>query len=486
MKLSARERAIGETITKLAEERVHSLGANHSAEELEASDGEIARLTSAYQWIRSSVNFRTPGGATPIQPEPLSINELQQLLDEQTVLLEYALFDDRSYLWLVTPSSVHGVELPNRNEIETKARDLYQLLTVRGNAKETTGPDQSARMAQSEEKYRDVARDLGELILRPVASLIDGKRLLVVADGALQYVPFGALPDPNGLKNSFTPLIVEHEIVNLPSASVLAVIRKQSIGRTIPEKTVAVLADPVFSPSDARLMGGKVSHSYTASLARDEYGGQGIYEFERAAIDVGLISAPNSALARIPFTRHEAEAVMAYVRPEQRFVETGFQANLNVALHGELAQYRIVHFATHGISGNNAALSGLILSLYNERGEPQNGFLKLQDVYSLHLPAELVVLSACRTALGPDNQGEGFMGLARAFVWAGSKRVVASLWNVDDVATAELMTHFYRGLFADHLSPAAALRAAQIAMWKGKIRRSPYYWAGFILEGEYN
>ena len=166
--------------------------------------------------------------------------------------------------------------------------------------------------------------------------------------------------------------------------------------------------------------------------------------------------------------------------------KVGFDASRTAALGSELAQYRIVHFATHGVFDNeNPGLSGLILSLYDEKGQPQDGFLRLHDIYNLQLPAELIVLSACNTALGKQVKGEGLTGMVRGFLYAGSQRVVASLWKVDDEATGELMKRFYIEMLQTNRSPAAALRQAQIAMWQQDRWRPPFYWAAFAMQGEW-
>jgi CHAT domain-containing protein len=151
-----------------------------------------------------------------------------------------------------------------------------------------------------------------------------------------------------------------------------------------------------------------------------------------------------------------------------------------------LSQYRIVHFATHGLlNSEHPEFSGLVFSLVNERGKAQDGFLQLQDIYNLNLSADLVVLSSCETALGKEISGEGLVGLTRGFMYAGATRVVASLWNVSDAATARLMADFYRAMEHDGLRPAAALRSAQIQMWKQKRWSSPYFWAAFQIQGEW-
>jgi CHAT domain-containing protein len=102
------------------------------------------------------------------------------------------------------------------------------------------------------------------------------------------------------------------------------------------------------------------------------------------------------------------------------------------------------------------------------------------------LPAELVVLSACQSGLGKETKGEGLVGLTQGFMYAGARRVVVSLWNVNDKATADLMQRFYRGMLKEKLTPSAALRKAQGEMWQQRQWQSPYYWAAFTMQGEWN
>ena len=178
-------------------------------------------------------------------------------------------------------------------------------------------------------------------------------------------------------------------------------------------------------------------------------------------------------------------AALVYLWPD-RYAALGFEASRETAMSSKLAAYRIVHFATHGIvNGDNPGLSGVVLSMVDDRGQPQNGFLRLHDIYNLELPVELVVLSACNSALGKQVRGEGLVGLVRGFMYAGSKRVVASLWKVEDAATAELMTRFYQKMLVEDQVPAAALRQAQIAMWRETQWKSPFFWAAFVLQGEW-
>jgi CHAT domain-containing protein len=155
-------------------------------------------------------------------------------------------------------------------------------------------------------------------------------------------------------------------------------------------------------------------------------------------------------------------------------------------LGGELRPFRIVHFATHGmIDAQTPALSGLVLSRVGEDGQAREGFLSLNDVYNLQLGADLVVLSGCETALGREIRGEGLVGLTQGFFYAGAARVVASLWRVQDRATAELMGRFYAAMLREGKTPAAALREAQLAVRRERRWRDPYYWSAFVLQGDW-
>jgi CHAT domain-containing protein len=298
------------------------------------------------------------------------------------------------------------------------------------------------------------------MLLGPVAGKLHGKRLLVVVDGALQYVPFAALPEPRGARAG-EPLAVGHEVVGLPSASVLAVLRQQARGRPASRGAIAVLADPVFERDDPRL---------PAAVGRG------------AAAPVP--AAPHE-FPRLAATRQEAAGIVATAPEGRTLLVTGLRASRATAMSPELGRYRIVHFATHGVfDDEQPERSGIVLSMFDERGQPRDGFLRLHDVYELDLPVELVVLSACDTALGRQVRGEGLVGMVRGFMHAGAKRVVASLWKVDDEATGEIMTGFYRGMLQEGRTPADALRQAQVAQWRGRRWHAPFYWAAFVLQGE--
>lgn len=383
--------------------------------------GEQATLLRELDLVDAGIRQSSPAHAAITRPQPARAAQVQALLDADTLLLSYSLGEARSYLFAVTAASMESFELPSRPRIEEAARAVHAGLSVY---------DAEGRAAETQE-----AAELSRLILGPVAHLLDRQRLVIVADGALHYVPFGSLPEPKGIDGEIpVPLLERHEVVSLPSASALAVQRKILAARSPAAGAVAVVADPAFDPRDPTFV-------------------------------------------RLPASRQEAEAIAALAPPGQARLALGGQASRADVLGDRLNGYRTVHFATHGvIDAEHPSLSGLALS---------DGFLNLRDVFGLRLGADLVVLSGCRTALGREIRGEGMSGLARGFFHAGAPRVVASLWRVEDRATAELMTRFYRGMWAEGQTPAAALRSAQLSIRKERRWRDPYFWAGFLLQGDW-
>ena len=473
--LLERERSLGQTISDKAEQQMRLLSGKHTEEQATAASKELDALTTEYEQIQGRIRETSPRYAALTRPVPLGLKEIQQrVLDVETLLLEYSLGEERSFLWAVTPTSIKSFELPKRKEIEGAARRVYELLIARNQSiPSETLQQRLHRLEQSDAEYPKAAAVLSQMLLGPVASDLKDKRLLIVSEGILQYVPFAGLPVP--LAADSHPLVVDNEIVNLPSASVVAGLRQETAGRNPAGKIIAVLADPVFSSDDPRVLSSKkrpVDTVEETSVAQDA---------KRSAAEAGL-----GDLKRLRFSRQEADEIMRLVADEKKLEAVDFAASRRLATGAELGQYRIVHFATHGLINNeHPELSGVVLSLVDEQGHPQNGFLRLYDLYNLKLLADLVVLSACRTALGKEIKGEGLVGLTRGFMYAGAPRVVASLWQIDDRAAAELMKRFYQNMLGQGLRAAAALRAAQISMQSDKRWRGPHYWAAFTIQGEW-
>jgi CHAT domain-containing protein/Tfp pilus assembly protein PilF len=470
--LLKRARELRTRLNQRADARVRQINNQALADRDANSDDNLEALLVEYQQIQAQIWESSPAFAALAHPAALGLKAIQSLLDDDTVLLEYSLGDKKSYVWLVTNHSLAVYPLRKRAEIEHAARNVYRLLTLPNHEEDNSA---SYGQALAEKAYILQAGRLSKLVLDPVAPLLHQKRVVIVSDGALQYIPFSALPTA-GEGAGALPLILEHEIVNLPSASILAELRRQAAGRTKAPKAVAILADPVFGPTDERLNTGS-AHLPVSRQAR---------QLVRSAHAIGLTRNGKPYLSRLPYTRSEANAIMAVTPRGKGMAAVDFEANRRTAMSSQLANYRIVHLATHGLLDNkHPELSGLVLSLVDQNGRPQDGFLKLQDIYNMRLPVDLVVLSGCETGLGEQIDGEGLLGMTRGFMYAGATRVVASLWSVSDIATADLMKHFYRALEGDGMAPAAALRTAQIQMWKQKQWSSPYYWAGFEIQGEW-
>jgi CHAT domain-containing protein len=270
-------------------------------------------------------------------------------------------------------------------------------------------------------------------------------------------------------------LIAGHEIISLPSASALWVLRRETAGRKTADKSVAVFADPVFDSGDSRI--GQPGNDRATAVGEAAQMG----DLRRSATESGLRD-----LVRLRFSRQEADQIVRFAPEGKKFEAVDFAANRSSATSPEMRNYAIIHFATHGLINNqHPELSGIVLSLVDERGRPQNGFLRLYDIYNLKLEANLVTLSACQTALGKEVKGEGLVGLTRGFMYAGAPRVVASLWQVEDRATAVLMGRFYEAMLRRGLRPAAALREAQVSMSKDRRWRAPHNWAAFTFQGEW-
>jgi CHAT domain-containing protein len=314
---------------------------------------------------------------------------------------------------------------------------------------------------------------VSNVLLKPVLEKIGNKRLVIISDGALQYTPFGALPDPR-VSDKYQPLLVNNEINYLPSATTLQTIRNETQNRTPAPRSIAILADPVFQANDPRVRRGAAATSPSelspaaqnlAAAARDARGGE---------------------WNRLPGTLQEAQTILKLFPPDSSLTFLDFQANRTNAQSNQLSQYRFIHWATHGFANpQKPELSGVVMSLVQENGQTQDGYLLLGDIFNLSFNADLVVLSACQTGLGEIVQGEGLVGLTRGLMYAGTPRVVTSLWSVPDAQTATLMGKFYEKMLQQNLRPAAALRAAQLEIFQTQGSWSPYHWAAFTLQGEW-
>ena len=385
-----------------------------------------------------------------IEPKILGVVEVQnQILDDGSALIRFSLGDRRSFAWLITKGAFTCAELPGRSDIDAVATEVRNHFGT-----PRTLENRSAVLA----RFNDAARRLSTMLLQKFAADLGTRRLIIVAEGSLQYVPFAALPEPG----SDLPLIARHEIVTGPSASAIAVLRQRAEHRERAPKQIAVFADAVYDRRDPR---------------------RGKPAGDNAAGD-------NANVVELPPLRQSralARKILGRFTVEQQFEALGFDANADAAIDPSLGDFRILHFDVHGaVDPQRPELSTLYFAQFFERGPVRDGSLALHTIASrLHLRADLVVLSACETAVGRDVPGEGLVALAGAFFAAGASTVVGTLIPVREAPTVELMDEFYKRLLSlETPSPAAALRAAQNAMRARPELADPFYWAGFVVMGD--
>jgi CHAT domain-containing protein len=399
---------------------------------------EIEALQSERHQTEEHIRASNPAYASLLKPEPLDLDAIQQcVLDEDTTLVQFSLGDPYSYVWIAGKDRLSTVRIASRSQIEEAARRLHDCLRLRP---KRTGDSTHAYETQQ------ALSELSDLVAGPIAAELRSARLLISAEGWLQYVPFGALLK----QRPAIRLLDDHQIVYVPSASTIAQLRKQrAADRVSGAGRVLIVADPVFQ------VAGNTSRK-----------------------DIPYIRP-------LPFTRIEAADISSMAPGNHVVMAVGFDANREL-LTGDLTGYRIIHFGTHALINDRfPELSGLVLARFRRDSSPVEGLLRLPEVYSLRLRADLVVLAACSSALGKEVRGEGLIGIARAFIYAGSASVLATLWEVDDEATSRFMHHFYSTLLNQNATPAEALKTAQELVSAETRWNLPHFWAGFVLLGDW-
>ena len=464
-----RARQLRHRIDRLAAER----------EQLPAADaatlrGSLADALAQLELTRARLAQAAPRHAALTRPRSPDADALRAMLAPGEALVEIALGAERSTAWLVERKTVTAARLPDGETIRALCARFLAALT--GRARRLPGEDlamRSRRLREQDAEADRLAAQLGRMVLGGFGDQLDARRLAFAVDGPLASVPLALLIHPA----TGEALFRRHEIVLVPSASAVAALRRAATTPRSPSRGAAIVfGDPVFRADDPRLVATGPAGSRTATRAIDD-AQDGAWP-AAARDDLG------PRLARLPFSRREAEAVARQTGPTTRLL-LDFDASRRAAIDG-LSGYRFVHFATHGIVDPiHPELSALVLSTRDADGEPLAGHLRLHDIYGLEITAELVVLSACETARGPELAGEGLIGLAHAFMHAGAPRVIASLWPVRDEATAALMAALYDQLVAG-APPAAALRRAQQAVREQPRFAAPYFWAGFVIEGDWS
>ena len=446
--LSKQERSLRQSLRIKEDERVSLLRKTYKKEELEKLDAELERLNTDYKNVLATINARYPAFEQLTQPQSWNLSRIQKevISDDDTLLLEFMLGPEKSYVWIVTRTGITSYDLPSQTVITDAVKKVYALLS-------------EAPKADTRNNLDQANKELAQMILSPVADQLQKQRIIVAADGALNYIPFQILPfGPNA-----EPLVAQREVINVPSASVLGELRAETSSRGKRRKVLAAFGNPVFGEEGSN---GQMASNRDLEITND-------------------VVDPKS-LGRLFYAGREIANLREVATEEQTFAATEADATRDQLLKLDLSQYAILHFATHALlRPSTPENSGLYLSTINREDQKVDGFISLQDVYSLRAPVDLVVLSACRTGLGKDIRGEGLIGLTRGFMYAGATSVVASLWKVEDEATSELMKIFYTEMLKNGKTPAEALRLAQNSIRQDSRWSAPHYWAGFTLQGEY-
>ncbi|MDW8167798.1 MAG: CHAT domain-containing protein [Acidobacteriota bacterium] len=446
--LKERERAVHARIAGIQSQllRAHAQAKPNPAE-IAALEDALKRADEERAQVELEIRRKHPRYAELQYPTPIGLREIQRSLDERTALLEYVLGREGAVLFVVTRDGFQAIRLGAVAEI----RELVEKLR----AAIAQGPLRAAYV-----NYVANARLLYQALVQPAEKWLAGKQeLIIVPDGILYYLPFEVLlakgelttEDPRRLPY----LLKTYAVSYAPSASVWASLAREPMKPA--QKTLLAYADPVYRKVEAESAVGRAFGSAFGEVR---------------------------SLSPLPHSRREAQEIARLYPRAEAVVYVGAQAREENVKGEKLDEFRFIHFATHGLLNENAPqYSGLVLTLpLALRDAREDGLLQVYEIFNLKLNAELVVLSACETGLGKQVQGEGLVGLTRAFLYAGARAVLVSLWKVADVSTAELMVRLYRHLKAGQ-SKAEALRRARLELLQEEGFVHPFYWAPFILVG---
>lgn len=445
------------------------LSQNAEKSETEKISNEINELNNELENIKAQLKQQSPVYSAIKNPAPFDVEDFQQnVLDENSLLLEFSFGKEESYLWLVGKNEVSSYVLPPRAQIESRVETLRILLQERSLKADESVENFQARMIDAEKNFSVVSKELSNLLFGQIAGKLAKNRLIIVPDGELHYFPVAALPNPESANDE--PILLTNETIYAPSAQTLLVLTKNRRQSAQNAKNLLIFSDPIFTLDDARFS------SENQSTAKSEQVKTENFRFVESLNNLPRLAASND----------ESEEIKKIVGESETDSFSGFAATRENLLNLKTENYRIVHFATHGLTDEKRPeLSGIVFSRFSENGQKLDEFFRIQDIYALNLNADLVVLSACETGTGKEVRGEGLMSLNNAFLQTGAKTVMASLWKVEDGATLELMKHFYEAMASEKLTPSQSLRQAQIKLRDNPRYRSPFYWAAFTVQGDF-
>lgn len=460
--MAKKDRELRSSLRAASDRLTDLLSSGGSPEAIKRGDEEVALLQHDIEELRAELKRTSPAYSAIKDPPPLDIEGFQKnALDERSVLLEFSVGENGSYVWVTDKTSVSSFELPPRSELNSRLLRFSNILRSRETRHGESIEEYQQRTAEASENYQSENLALSDLLLGNFAEKIRGKRLIVVADGPLHYLPFSTLFFPG----SDRPLIDSNEVVYQPSAQTLSLVQNTRKARDQTERQdLVIFSDPVFTKEDERL----------TPLASPAAPGE--------ARSVGSLAS----LTRLPGSGREADSIVSAIGESSTRLFSGFAATREQFLNARLGEYKILHLATHAVADSERPeTTGVVLSGFGEDGSQHDQLVRLQDIYGLNLSADLVVLSACETAAGKELRGEGLLSLNNAFIQAGSRSVVSTLWRVDDEASQFFMSRFYESL-SDGLTASESLKQAQQALRMEPRFSSPFYWAAFTLHGDPN
>ena len=437
------------------------LSGEYKTAELKTLEIAHQELQARHEQVIQEIRTLNPRYEQVIQPSAwdLSMIQNQIIVDDDTVLLEYSLGSKRSYLWAITRSGIKSYSLPGEEQIFDLAVRVYSLLKERP-------------QGNTDYELSIAAEQLANVVLFPAREQLNRRRVIVISDGILNCIPFQILPSPIDKQ----PLIASTEIINAPSASILGQLQQEAKSRPLRSNLLAAFGNPVFAETVPQTNDKTANEQTVVATAR-----------LRSALREMKLNGEAfdpTVVPRLFHAKRELDS-LSKLAGESALIVSEYDATRERFLNTDLSNFAILHLVTHAYYiQDHPENSGFLLSNINSDQKELPSFVGLREIYELRAPVHLVVLSACQTALGENLRGEGLMGLTRGFMHAGASSVVASLWEVDDRATAELMQLFYSNVLQHGMKTSEALRAAQNSIRQRPEWRSPHYWAAFTLQGE--
>ena len=442
----ARERFVFEDIIDLLA-TLHEKDRTKGYDRLAFSYAEQSKsrvLLDLLSGLQTDLNNKKASENTIVRnPQPVTFEEAKSLCpDKNSILLEYSVGDTSSCLWVITRSGHNLYKLPARKKLQEQIETIRFALL-----------DPSLGIS---EFFTQAGISLYNELIKPAEPFLSMKsKLVIIPDGVLNYLPFEVLLTENKAsdsRNSYSNipfLVKKYPVSYAQSASVLkTLISKSSVTEKQAKTTRNLLAfgDPLYEDT---------------------------------------LFKSKTRFPRLEFSSKEIENISSFFQGGSPVIYLRNNATEeNLKRNNELDKFNYIHFATHGlIDEDKPDLSSLVLT--SEKNSGEDGFLQASEIFDLKLNADLVVLSACQTGLGKLVRGEGMVGLTRAFMYSGTPSVLVSLWSVSDMSTADLMGEFYKNLIKTKLSKTEALRKAQLTLIAGEKYSHPFYWAPFILIGDW-